>query len=374
MLNLQQFLLDHPNNYKELLAEKPYCIDIKEKGNLRLFKYNQIASDFNNPLVRECRGIILEVDTWMIVAYPFKKFDNYGQDSCDKIDWNTAIVSEKIDGSLIKFYYYDNKWNIATNGTIDAFDAQIESFGNILPYKSFGELVISVLQNKGLEPDLLDALLDREYTYMFELTSPYTKVVVPHEKVDLHFLGCRDNNTFKEESFYLHPLSKIFSIPKTYSLSSLQDCIDSASKLPFSEEGYVAVDNNFNRVKIKSPAYVAVHHLKGEGGISISRAIDLIKLGEIEEFLNYFPEFKSIIMEIKNKYDLLVKRLYGDYSTYFCIKGDFANRKEMALWNMKNCLYPSIQFSMADHKYECFDDAFKDIKNDTLIELMKKVE
>ena len=35
--------------------------------SLVLFKYNQIASDFFNPMVRECRGIILnEARDWMV--------------------------------------------------------------------------------------------------------------------------------------------------------------------------------------------------------------------------------------------------------------------------------------------------------------------
>jgi hypothetical protein len=36
------------------------------------------------------------------------------------------------------------------------------------------------------------------------------------------------------------------------------------------DEGYVIVDANFNRVKVKKPAYVAVHHLKGKSTSIIS--------------------------------------------------------------------------------------------------------
>ena len=47
MLNLQRFIFAH-ENWRELLAAKPYCIKIVEEGNLVLFKYSQIDSDFFN--------------------------------------------------------------------------------------------------------------------------------------------------------------------------------------------------------------------------------------------------------------------------------------------------------------------------------------
>ena len=78
MLNLQRFIFAH-ENWRELLAAKPYCIKIVEEGNLVLFKYSQIDSDFFNPIVQECRGIILEKDTWRVVAYAFRKFGNFGE-------------------------------------------------------------------------------------------------------------------------------------------------------------------------------------------------------------------------------------------------------------------------------------------------------
>ena len=32
------------------------------------------------------------------------------------------LGQEKVDGSLIKVFYYDGEWRVATNGTIDARD------------------------------------------------------------------------------------------------------------------------------------------------------------------------------------------------------------------------------------------------------------
>jgi hypothetical protein len=73
------------------------------------------------------------------------------------------------------------------------------------------------------------------------------------------------------------------------------------------DEGYVVVDANFNRVKIKNPAYVAVHHLKGKTAEHNIMAI--IKTNEIEEFAATFPDRKDELYRLKENYDKLVNHL-----------------------------------------------------------------
>jgi len=120
MLHLQAFILSNPENFRELLKLPPYCIDTKEDEHTVLFKYNQIESDFNLELVRECRGIILYKKNWMIACHPFHKFGNYGEGYAPDIDWNSAKVMEKLDGSLIKAWFnkVNSKWQWSTNGTL----------------------------------------------------------------------------------------------------------------------------------------------------------------------------------------------------------------------------------------------------------------
>ena len=139
MIELQKFIINHKNWEEELQAE-PYCIKITRDGPYIMFKYNQIESDFSNPLVRECRGIILKEGTFEVVCHAFDKFGNYGESYAPEIDWETAVVQEKCDGSLIKIWYDDDDWHISTNGTIDAFKAFTDG-----GERSFGDLVIEAM-------------------------------------------------------------------------------------------------------------------------------------------------------------------------------------------------------------------------------------
>ena len=122
-LELREFILSH-DNWEELLTAEPYYLKISRDDEYIMFKYNQVFSDFNIPLVREARGIIFRESDWECVCHPFDKFGNYGESYCPEIDWKTTSVQEKVDGSLIKFWY-DNGWHISTNGTIDAFKANL---------------------------------------------------------------------------------------------------------------------------------------------------------------------------------------------------------------------------------------------------------
>src|SRR4051812_14936403 len=72
----QQFL--ESNALEELTTR--YAIKVKRHGefpNLVMLKYDQINSPMSEPIVQECRGIILdEADNWRVVSFPFRKFFN----------------------------------------------------------------------------------------------------------------------------------------------------------------------------------------------------------------------------------------------------------------------------------------------------------
>lgn len=111
-LLLQQHL--RAGNAPDSLDEK--VIKHRRHGkysNLVLFKYG-IMANFSDPIVCECRGIVLdENDNWNVVSRAFDKFFNHGEGHAANIDWDTARVQEKLDGSLCVMYHYDGAWHVA---------------------------------------------------------------------------------------------------------------------------------------------------------------------------------------------------------------------------------------------------------------------
>lgn len=353
MLKLLEFINTHAN-WEELLAEKPYCLKIKRDDGYIIFSYNQIDSDFYNPLVRECRGIILEENTFKPVCVPFFKFGNYGEGYVPDIDWKSARTQEKVDGSLIKVWFDKGEWRVSTNGTINAYKCEIGQVDFLkldCPYSYFGELFDRAKEKANLD----FSTLNKKYTYMFELVSPYNKVVVPYDEIDIYHIGTRDNKTLEELDIDIG-----IKKPKNYDLHTLEDCIKSASELPYSEEGYVVVDKYWNRIKIKSPKYVAMHHAKSSSENSITDIIELIRINEIGEFLTYFPEFTNKVNIINGKINELIVGLENGLAE---VKDkEYETQKEFALevkdrpfsafyftWRKDNSLTPKDWFWRADN-------------------------
>lgn len=342
-LELRNFILEH-DNWEELLTTDPYNLKISRDGDYVIFKYNQISSDFTIPLVREARGIIFRENDWKCVSFPFLKFGNYGENYCPEIDWNTASVQEKVDGSLIKFWY-DYGWHISTNSTIDAFLAEL----NDTKYQNFGQLVLEGIHNVFPNEHDFFNMLNTNCTYMFELVSPYNRVVIPYKEIKLYFLGIRDMNDGLEWNPEDSDVSYFFDVPKRYNLHSLEDVQMAASKLPWDEEGYVVCDTNFNRVKIKSPEYIKAHYARSNGVITVERLVQIIIDGEQEEFLIYASDYEEELRKVEETMHRIARCAIISMNDIFEAR-EFESRKEYANEVMK---YPSYA---KDFLFHCFDE------------------
>ena len=296
-------------DWTERLAGEPYFLKIKEDNGYVIFNYDQIKSDFNNPIVREARGIIFKKGVWDTpVCWAFNKFGNYGESYVPDIDWSTAFVTEKIDGSLIKVWWdWDNGWHVSTNGTIDAFKAELGDIN--MP--NFGEYFMKVVNKYYGSFENFVEDLDVDLTYMFELVGPYNRVVIPYEKSDVYFLGARDKYTSEEFFCTEHEKERLgvsrFKCPTIYPLTSLKDCLEVTEKFSWDQEGFVVADSEFNRVKIKSPAYVLAHFMRNNNVINRKHLIRIILTNETEEFLCYASEYKEALLETQRLMNVYYK-------------------------------------------------------------------
>lgn len=369
MLAIQKFIKEH-SDWESILTEKPYCISVNKDRmlgrNLILLKYSQIDSDFNEPIVRECRGLILDRDTLEPICVPFFKFFNDGETHADNIDWNTAWSSEKLDGSIIKVVREGKDLLISTNGVIDAFKAPIQDQIGCVG-QTFGSLFQTAVWNAMdkycagkacmdwfITPlDWLCNLLDEGYTYMFELTSPYTKVVVTWPTTQAHFIGCRNNSTLEELRFYEHPLAKYFHTPERFNLRNASECHAAAEKLDCNHEGFVVCDAEFRRLKVKSTLYCSLHHMKNNGVLSFERGIEIVRGNELDEVLTYFPEFTEHLNKIRDDMASMKSQLLSAWDRFQKIRDTLATRKDIALViTSKEYFgkYSGIGFGLVDEK------------------------
>jgi hypothetical protein len=81
----------------------------------------------------------------------------------------------------------------------------------------------------------------------------------------------------------------------TYRMNSFEEIVAATKELPLLDEGYVVWDIHTNkRVKIKSASYVAIHHLRGEGALTLKRILTLVLGNDHEEYLGYYEEDRAL--------------------------------------------------------------------------------
>lgn len=318
-------------------------------------RYDQIASDLSNKLVQDCRGLILdESKNWQVVARPFSKFFNYGDPAAATIDWRFATVLEKLDGTLIILYHFAGKWQVATIGTPDA-SGEVNGAGI-----SFAELFWRTWLERCYP---LPSSINQNYTFMFELTGPLNRVIVAHDRANIKLIGVRGNGSGVElDVRYQAEYEPV----QRFSLGNFKDILSSFNTMdPLEQEGYVVVDAMFNRVKVKHPGYLALHHLKG--GFSTRRVVEVVRKGESAELLASFPEWQDAFRVVQASYDALIMVLQQDWDN---IKHLGVDRKIFAAKATTSSKYPPAMFSMLDGKVPSVRDFLQGVHIDKLMGLM----
>jgi len=291
---------------------------------LVMLKYHQIDSPLGNPVVQQCRGLILdESKDWAVVSFPYTKFFNHGEGHAADIDWSSAVVYEKLDGSLMTLYFnpYSEAWEVASSGDPEA-SGQIMS----LVDTRFCDLFWKTWSSMGYR---LPNKAASQFCFMFELMTPFNRIVVPQmeSKIVLHGVRLLDSTSGwpempPEDAAEQHGWLCV----RSFKLSTIEDIIKSAQSIdPMEQEGYVIRDADFNRLKVKSPQYVAIHHVKDS--MSVRRMIEIVRTNEGSEFLTYFPELRGLYEQVRERFDVLFSKLEHAWETHRHI----ADQKEFAL-------------------------------------------
>lgn len=346
----------------EALTEQ-LAISVKKVDDLLVLNYNQIDSPKTHPIVMECRSLILEAGTLKVVSRSFDRFFNYGEalNVMPEIDWNKAVAYEKVDGSLIKIYCHKGYWYISTKGTAYG-ESDCMGYG-----VTFEQLVWKALDcyNHDDFQHKCNKFLWEGFTYILELTSVENRVVKRYEGYKLHYLACRSNwngryiHSEKDQAlmFGAHEI-------KEYRFDTPEACVRTARELKDLDEGYVIYQDGVPIAKIKSPAYVAVHHIRGEG-LNPKRIMQLVLVNEQDEYLTYFPEDRDVFVPYTTGMELLDIHMG---CVYDALRG-IEDQKEFAL-KAKNFPFSAALFKARAANISIWD-AFSSQRDVYQMEILK---
>lgn len=359
-MNVQRYIVDNGWDALGLLG-----ITVKNYGDYSILNYSQIDSPKFHPVVMDTRGLILDSHNTKVLCRPFERFFNYGEDvNTEKFRVGAACVWEKIDGTLVNVWFnpFAKSWQASTRKMALAE-------GECPTGKTFAEIIYTAM---GCPVNDFMEGRSTNYTYIFELVSPETRVVKAYPEPKLYLLGMRDNISGTEigpVGLKLQAKALGVDMPKIYRLGSLEEAIEAAKHLPESEEGYVAAwytEGFVWRLKIKNPAHVALSKLHNNGALTPTRICGMILEDEADEYLTYFPEDAKLFAPYCEAVVTVAREVASDWEQFGALDG----QKEFAI-AVKNRPYSGILFKM--RKGLTFDQAFYGANLSTLVKLLESV-
>jgi len=301
-------------------------VDVRDYPEYKmwLLDYNQIECVKNHPVVNECRGLLMAYDG-SIVRKGFGRFYNLGENGVDTFDFANSIAFEKADGSLMFVYYcpQTGKWEIGTRGTAFA-EGPNEWHG------TFRNFMLNAMGRTEAEfQEDCERRLMKHFTYLFEAVGPDNRIVTKYDFNQVIFLSCVDLKTFTEHDcavlmFEGWNVRRI----KHYAFATQEDCMKALSELTGLQEGYVVYNKlTGERVKVKSPTYLAAHRLRGQNGLTTNSICELVVMNEQDEYLAVFPEDAHKFEEAQAMFAYMLGELCGNYLK----NKDIETQKDFAL-------------------------------------------
>lgn len=369
----------------EAFVEK-WNLSYKDYGHKFSLKYHQLDTK-KTDATNECRGLVLTKD-FRVLSMPLIRFSNYSQHTAKTIDWDSARYFTKEDGSLIQYYFDEiiNKWCVGTTGTAEAIDnvscrdkikGTVERYDFTLTdlfYRTCEELNISLEK------------LEKGFTYIFELATEYNMVINTYQTSTINLLAIRNISNyheFSQESLDSQAKAIGCTRPKEYFFDTQEEMIDSLKNVKHGDdnfEGYVIVDKDFNRLKVKSNTYILYSHFNADlNALTESkwRLTDVVINNEIDEVCASFPALRETLDEMKIKYDNLIAPIREKFE-YLRTNFDKLERKDFFVEssnainhdkNKKPLL--SVFTQLFNDQTISFEKAFDVVKRDKIYKLIK---
>lgn len=336
MLSVQKFLRE--GGTLQQLHEKLGIRVVEHPTDpLVILNYCQIDSPKRDPICVECRGLVLEQGSWDVIARSFPRFFNYGEypDLDAEFDWADFTANTKEDGSLALVYEYggrlrmNTRGSFAQGGVVPGIDMTWEQ----LFWKSVAGTSLSELCGIGRS------------TYVFELCSPYNRVVRRYPEPTAFLLTVFDNETGEMSPGFADAMAKALDCgrPTALHFRSIDEVYNfllaKADDPTF--EGVVLRDSKNRREKVKSALYVALHHLHDNGNVcNVKRLLPLYLANEQDEVLTHFEEVTPHFLD-------MVESLEGEKARMLAVWArarHLPSQKEFALYVKKHTRLAAVLF------------------------------
>ena len=302
--NLQTYV-DIPQLVEDQKYAKTKGLKVKKQGDLYIIKYDKrFLHEKNLDTLGLFRSII--TDGKKLISFSPPKSVPYQLFSSQHTPEN-SIIEEFVEGTMINYFYHDNKWVLATRWNIGA---------NTRYYQDHKQTFKEMFDNAVLEKSIPLDTLDKTKSYSFVLQHPNNRIVVPFVEPNLVLVAVYELNGWTANEV----ASNIkMCIPQIYTDLFSWESVKHTFASPnthYHIMGVVMKHTSGKRSKIRNPMYEKVRKLKGNSPKIQFQYYNLYQLGRVKEYLNYYPEHKVLFGTFRNELFMWTNELLHLYHNY----------------------------------------------------------
>lgn len=297
---------------------------------LDLFCYVKCNATDDTTL-QKCRGVVFSGDDIIMKAFPYTI--EYSHNDFEDIEKNISSLFDKCsfydahEGSLIRLFYFNNKWFISTHRKLNAFKskwASKESFGTCFKraleaeVQNNKDLADSLPKNDNSLLERFQETLNKEKQYMFLVrhTSENRIVCAAPKTPTLYHVG-----TFVDGELVMTEDCKI-PYPKQHNFNDLNNLLEYVDNIDISQlQGIICFTPNNKQIKINHCDYNDLFKARGNEPSVKFRYLQVRMNRKVTDMLfHLYPDMASTFDEIENNIYEVARNIYNAYVQRFIKK------------------------------------------------------
>lgn len=338
-------------------------VDEDKETGLRLYTYTN-CDNSSSSFVKKCRGVIVQTETNKVLTF-FGYTDVVTPEELveqKRFKPNSQTFYKSYEGTLLRLFYYHNKWRLSTNNKLNAYKSywgrsyksKNESFGVIfnrclLEQETTNNSYASRLDfKKHQHPfDRLTSLLDKEKQYAFLVCSnAQTHMVCTPKPNQMFYVG-----TFKDNKLVSNDVLNLPE-PETLTFNTEQEMVKYVDNTDYKQhQGVICYNEDGTQWKCMNRTYTTFEKLRGNTYNPLLSFLEHrldVKNKELVQSL--YPTYKNAFSSIESVIEKVVKKNFEVYTKRF-LKHEYSTTSPIEYEEIvKKCLDKQKDGTSVDEK------------------------
>ena len=348
----------------ESLSKVIRLVDSDESTGIDLFCYVHCDTT-DSDIRKKCRGVVFKNDELVMKGFPYT-IEYTEKDNKEDINNNVVSIFDKctfydsFEGSLIRMFYFGDKWYLSTNRKLDAFRskwASKESFGSY-----FTKALLNAFESN---KDLRDAtnfsvdddpiekfktILDTNKQYMFLLLNSKENRIVckaPENPTIFHVGTFVNFDLRMDENIYL-------PYPEKLEFSNISQLYDYVNNVDISKlQGVIVFAPDNIQYKIFNQDYADLYKVRGNEPSIKYRYLQVRMNKKYNDILHQlYPEYAHTFEDYENHIYTIANDILNAYKERFIKKNyvtvpveEFQVIRECHKWHLLDRIHNKISIS-----------------------------